>query len=140
MTAVLAVDPGKCTGFLNNIPDRYEQSQLPAMEFCDRAAVLAEANREELTIVCEMFVITQATLRKAREPDALHVIGVLRWLAHQYGCAMAMQKPADAKNFCSDERLKKLGLYTPGEEHARDAARHYVVYAVKNGLIDPELL
>lgn len=137
---ILTVDPGKCTGYFADLEYEQYNDQLPAMQFCEDAWAWARQYESDLTIVYEKFTITAQTLRKARESDAIHVIGVLRFAAHVFGCELVEQKPGDAKNFATDDRLKKLGLYLPGKDHARDAARHYVVFAVRNGLIRPEEL
>lgn len=140
MSSVLAVDPGKCTGYFYD-GDAYggpQQNQLPALPFCEDAVNWARTHGAELTIVYEKFTITQATLRKAREAHAIEVIGVLKYAAFQHGCRLIEQTPGDAKKFATDARLKHLGLWVPGKDHARDAARHWLLFNVREGRINPE--
>jgi hypothetical protein len=42
----------------------------------------------------------------------------------------AQQTASQAKGFVSDIQLKRLGLYLPGKQHARDATRHLIYYMV----------
>lgn len=139
----LAVDPGKCTGYAydRGAPEVPELAQLPALDFCAEAARLAQDFGPDLTIIWEKFTITAQTLRKAREYHAIEVIGVLKYAAFQHGCVLAPpQQPGDAKKLVTDARLKQLGLYRPGQDHARDAARHLVLHGVRTGRINPEVL
>lgn len=39
-----------------------------------------------------------------------------------------MQSPSNAKTTMTDDRLRRLGLWLPGQPHARDATRHLVLY------------
>lgn len=137
---LLTVDPGKCTGYLlDNVPGAAPViDQLPALDFCELAEREARVHQGALTIVYEKFTITQATLRKAREAHAIEVIGVLKFLSYTHGCRLIEQTPGDAKRFATDARLKKLHLWVPGKDHARDAARHAVLWGVRSGFINPE--
>lgn len=104
---------------------------------------------EELTgwktpdlILLEKFTITVQTARKSTAGSKLDIelCGVVKYLAWKYGIAIREQQPAEAMNFVTDEKLKRLGLYTPGPDHARDATRHLILGAVKVNAFDPRLL
>lgn len=41
------------------------------------------------------------------------------------------QSPSDAKNICTDARLKDWLMYAPGPDHARDATRHAALHLRK---------
>lgn len=41
------------------------------------------------------------------------------------------QSPSDAKNVCTDERLKLWNMYAEGPDHARDAVRHAALHLRK---------
>lgn len=141
MSKVLAVDPGKTTGWALAEFDTQAtpvSGQDDAMPFLELAEAWAERNGPGLTLVVEKFTITAATLKKTRETDALDVIGALRWFSHRYNCPMVLQTPAEAKSFATDGRLRAVGLWVPGQDHARDACRHLLLHAVRNGLIRPE--
>lgn len=142
MSAILAVDPGKCTGYFADLPepDLPELSQRVALQFCEDAVMWARKYGDQLTIVYEKFTITAQTLRKAREYHAIEVIGVLKYAAFLHGCRLVEQTPGDAKKFATDARLRKVGLWVPGKDHARDAARHWLLFNVREGLINPEVL
>lgn len=57
-------------------------------------------------------------------------IGYSMWLA---GRDYHVQSPSDAKNVCSDERLKQWRVYdsSGGLQHARDADRHAILFLRK---------
>lgn len=76
-------------------------------------------------IVVEKFVITQRTLRNSRQPDALWIIGGVRFLADILMLPVHMQASSLAKSTWDNARLKELGwLKTVKGDHARDALRH----------------
>lgn len=138
MTYVLAVDPGKTTGYALWSAGHALVSQAENDVFLPYADRLMEAHGAGLVVVCEAFVIGPDTLRKSFQPWSLEVIGALKYLAWKHGSTFApLQKAADAKTFVPDTRLKKLGWYERGKEHGRDAARHLALYLAKTGQLDP---
>lgn len=42
-----------------------------------------------------------------------------------------VQSPADAKTRFGDDRLRPIGLYTPGPDHIRDSTRHALLWLTK---------
>lgn len=141
---VLAIDPGGTSGFAlyQTVPAKHFESwavegQMPAVE---RARM--EMSKRVDILVVEEFKITAATGRKTRggSNTAIEIIGALRWIAHARNIPFVIQTPSDALSFMTDAKLKRLGLYTPGPDHARDATRHLVLYLVREGLLTPERL
>lgn len=140
---ILAVDPGLNTGFatidLSIGRDSISANQLPADAFCDWVTSLHLSSG---LLVVERYTITAQTARKSQQTDALEVIGVLKYLARRKGAQFEMQTPAAAKNFCTDAQIKRLGLWQPGKDHARDAIRHLVLGIVSHtsGQVRDELI
>lgn len=129
---VLAVDPGLRSGlaywhegeFHAEIEDPMDTLDLVWRAFAQGVSY----------VVVEAYTITAATAQKSQQHWSLELIGAIRWMAHQFERGFVLQKPADAKNFMPDQRLKEIGFYTPGkEDHARDAARHLGLYLAKAG-------
>lgn len=142
---LLAVDPGGTTGlasvgwydngdpcdFTSNEKPKPYEAWLQGLE-----GVILQVPPD--AIVCERFTITSQTLTKAREYDALYIIGTLKYLCAREGITFALQSPSDAKRFCSDDRLKKIGWWkSTAGGHANDAARHAFLYSAKAGRINP---
>lgn len=154
----LAVDPGGTTGFA--VWERSEdaepngesfrswmiEGQLPAVNSAWGEATKTDPDEGLVAdldvIVCESFTISTATAKKTRGGSnaALEIIGALRWQASMIQVPFVLQAPSDASAFCSNEKLKRLGWYTPGPDHARSAARHLVLYLVRGGYIAAERL
>lgn len=135
---VLAVDPGGTTGWaLWRDGDQVPQvGQDPPLAFLDRTWDLVRTSGG-LEVVCERYVVTAGTLKKSRQYDALEQIGALRWMCHHLGHPFELQDAADAEVFAPSERLKLLGWWTVGQEHARSATRHLLLYLVKRRLVSP---
>lgn len=141
---IYAVDPGGTTGFSLWYADHghHAAGEIKGRSgFMSSAKVLLEEYREKrVLVVMEAFVITARTLQVTREYDALYIIGALEDRCSDYPLTdfAALQKPSEAKAFCSDDRLKKAGFYkrTTGG-HANDASRHLFLQMAKLGLINP---
>lgn len=135
---VLAIDPGLVTGWaLYNLDDHPKQD-VSAGETDGRHA-LADKVRSiistgvTLEVVCEDFVISERTIKTARDDNALRIIGWLDLELEHLGIELTLQTPAQAKAFATDDKLKTIGWYdsTPGG-HRNDALRHLLVYMVRH--------
>jgi hypothetical protein len=142
---ILAVDPGKVTGWAmwGTTDDEVPRAdQLPMTLFLSTAEALMDRGSFD-TVVVEDYLITAATLRKTRGELnwSLEQLGVLRWLARKYELRFVTQRPADAKRFATDEKLRRLGWYrsTPGG-HANDALRHLLLYLANADRLPEALL
>jgi len=79
-------------------------------------------------------LIENFTLRQLRmDPDLLSPVRVTAAIGQKIwetGRDYHVQSPSDAKNVCTDDRLKDWGLYdsADGMRHARDADRHAILF------------
>lgn len=82
-------------------------------------------------IVIEQFTITQRTVRHTRQPDALWIIGGVRFLADIAGIPVHLQPSSLAKTTWDADRLKDSGwAAVVKRKHARDALRHALTACV----------
>jgi len=134
---IVAIDPGKMTGYALLKPGSFLSGQAPlqdALVWIDETFTAGH----RMTIVCEDFIYTAATAKKTRQTWSTEGIGVLRYLASKYDVGFYLQAPVDAKKFSTNDKLKAMGWYKPTKGgHANDAARHLLLYCIKNKLIDP---
>jgi hypothetical protein len=84
----------------------------------------------------ESYLVTGA--RSADSTDALRVIGVAQWLAHRYSAEVLPEVPSSARTVVSNDLLKRLGWYTPGLDHANQAARHLAAWLAREHLLTPD--
>jgi len=144
---IIAVDPGATTGVAwtdfseEGIPEL--NTSMPkgfeaACTLFERFGGSPYRSNFDLLVI-ERFSITAKTVTKTREGSnlAIELIGVAKWVALQCGLKVEEQSPADAKNFASDAKLRKIGWYTPGPDHARDATRHLLLAAVRHKVLNP---
>lgn len=141
MTCVLAVDPGPHVGVAywnDNDPMNEvrggeswrEWEETPARFY----SVVAEWVAGVDIVVCEDFFISGARASEANV--TVEMIGVLRYLAGREGKQFITQPPADAKNFSTTDKLKRIGWYKPAKaDHARSATRHLLLFLVKHNHI-----
>lgn len=137
---IIAVDPGKTTGFSIHVPGNAPvTSEVPWLDFIDDAYKYVVVSKQITTVVCERFVVSGRTVRVGRGDEnwSAETIGALRWLCHRAGATFELQSASDAKKFAPDQRLRDVGWWTPGKQHANDASRHLLLYLAR---LDPALL
>ncbi len=137
---ILAVDPGKTTGYVLWTDGERVEGELYGEAFLDRADELIESGEVDV-VVCERFIITAQTGKKTQAPWSLEQIGALRFLCRKHDVTFVLQSAADAKRFATEEKLNRAGWKRPkGDGHARDAQRHLLVYLVRKNLFDATVL
>lgn len=129
---ILSVDPGKRSGwaFYDMETRNFSSGESEFLELCNRAQRAVERYGDELQIVAEKFMITPMTHKNTFAPWSLEIIGVLRYLSVHTGRDLILTKPSEAKNFCSNARLRALSWFKGGAGHADDASRHLLLNLV----------
>lgn len=126
---VIAVDPGRCTGYCYAAFSEGElyfypfQSVDDVDDLWDRFRLFKPSH-----IVMEDFEF-RGGARRGLDLFPVQLIGVARlWNAYHPG-GFYLQKASIGKSYYSDLTLKQLGLYKRGDEHGRDASRHLLQWA-----------
>lgn len=135
---IIAVDPGEMCGWaMASIGEEsfraeaISAGQSKADDWEDWAyANVAEGH----VMVVEKFVVTARTAQLSPQPRPIEVIGTMKFICRLRGATYdGSQSPSAAKRFATDVQLKKVGLWKPGQDHARDALRHLLLAIVKHG-------
>lgn len=129
MTRILTVDPGRATGWavLEQGSAYFGEEEFELFPEWAESFLRSRFDKGcRFYVVAERFVISGGTVTVARGDTnwSIELIGVLRYLTRKYGHEFDLQGAGDAKRFGSDKLLRKLGWWTSGSDHARDAARH----------------
>lgn len=135
MTIYLAIDPGGTCGMCTyqvephlDLDFRPERAQ--AYQMTDEGCVdwVRTYLTSDWVVFMERFFITPQTAQLSPEGShkALDVIGTVKNLCRWAGAGFAMQTANDAKKFVPNDVLRRLGLWQPNQDHARDAVRHLV--------------
>ena len=138
MGYVMAVDPGKITGWLV-----YQQLQVVEAEdlalkvvqwgeddqqrFCELAEQWVD--RTSIPVVCERWDHRPGV--RTFEPYSLEIIGTLRYLTGFDKRRFYLQSPGDAKEFGTATKLapyRAQGFGKGGAGHALDALRHALLF------------
>lgn len=82
-----------------------------------------------LHLAIEDFTLRERTMDRSLLSPVRLTSGLLALLedCDDVNVVVHLNSAADAKSIVTDRVLKKLGLYVPGQQHARDAARHAVL-------------
>lgn len=149
---VIAVDPGKTTGFAviaysGEAPALMVSRELAAYPFAMALNDELRAAREagsQVELVCERFVINAQTIKNSQAPFSLEQIGIMKYVAYNNGFdpeKIHFQSPSDAKKLFTNDALKKLGFWhSGGGGHALDAMRHGLLRLAKTGWVPRVLL
>lgn len=140
---VLAVDPGQATGLALYeacgqglaLPERFEAW------VCNDPMAAIDRVRLETVEGLDAVVVEGFTISGPRARDAnltIEIIGALRWICHKRDVPFVVQQPGEGQRFAGPkwEKLRRLGWYRSGPDHARSAAAHLLLYLVKEGAID----
>jgi hypothetical protein len=140
LSRILAVDPGKTTGYVIWDDGERVEGELYGEAFLDLA--WEHLTGEEFdAVVCERFIINARTAKLTQSPWSLEQIGALRFMCKKFDIKFVLQNASDAKRFATDKKLNDLGWKRPkGDGHARDAQRHLLVYLISTGEVDAALL
>jgi hypothetical protein len=139
------VDPGKQTGnAVLGMNDHYGFLEFGAREdpffiACELIEAVASSNRMGLAIGWERFDINAGTHKMTREGinDALHVIGVCRYIAAKYGCRVLEPAQQHTPDPAERTQLKKLGWWVPGKDDAQSAACHMLRWLIRENELTP---
>ena len=150
---VMAVDPGKTTGFAlldwregYPVPEVQYSAELDFKEYAIKVkeCLPHSQNTSNFYVACESFIINAQTVRNSQAPYSLEAIGVLKYLCWESGydpSQIAFQAPVNAKNMFPNPKLKALGTWhRGGDGHANDAIRHGLLRMVTLGWVPRTLL
>lgn len=135
---LLAIDPGLMTGlsFLDiTDPDNPEVMwtlEAEVEDFYNAIDEVISHYAENLVVVIENFIITVETAKKAQAPWSLRGYGAVQFLCMKHGVKLNHYSPSEAKNFSTNEKLKKAEFWhVGGAGHANDSLRHAMLYLSK---------
>ncbi len=138
LPTVLALDPGKTTGYCVFIGYTLHQSgQIDTSTITEGSKAilgLITGHKPNLVVVEDYRVYSwKAKQHSFSDLHTSRLIGSVETL-----CALnnlpepVKQMAGTVKQFCSNERLEEWGFYVKGQPHARDAIRHACYYILFN--------
>jgi hypothetical protein len=137
---IVAIDPGKMVGYAVRADSiGFHASQSDKWEFLTWADPVGWDEWFDVVII-ERYIITPKTAKLSQQHDALDVLGVIRWWCHKADVPLLEYSAAEAKSFSTDAKLKAASMWTPGQDHACDAARHLMLYMVREKIMDLSVL
>jgi hypothetical protein len=127
----LAIDPGLTTGlaWFDEVHGFESLEIRGRYELYDFVTPLVR-RAKDLSVIVERWDVRRDTRSKTNQDDPRYIIGYVDGLCQEMGVRYFEQRPAQAKSFATNDKLKRLGWYTGGEGHADDAARHLLVHLV----------
>jgi hypothetical protein len=141
---VIAFDPGGTTGWavITVHPDALEDPDVPILEnilHWDQGQIVGDEH-SQVDHIIEMLDLWDGAavlfedfeLRTmAAELSPVRITNTVSWaLTRLFDPPrnIFLQMPAMAMTTATDARLRRWKLYRPGQEHARDATRHAIVF------------
>lgn len=141
---IFAIDPGVSTGLAWFDFDEWDKPATLITrgfrEATDYIGSYVDLWKPDL-VVCEKFTIAPMKGKTTEGANmAIELIGVSRYFAAEAGIPFEEQRPADAKNFVTDAKLRRIDWYVPGPDHARDALRHLLLAGARHQAFGLETL
>jgi hypothetical protein len=131
---LLAFDPGLATGIALFDLEKHELVLVDS-KAADIAVTdmwnLIWAQKDNLEIAYERYIISQHTLKLSAQYEPLEVIGAIRFAAEPLGIPFTGYTSSESKHFGTDAKLRKLKLSRPGPDHVRDATRIALLHIAK---------
>lgn len=133
---MIALDPGGTTGLATCDYEAgayayFIATQCTPQEALDWVWSCIEHNTS--IVYAERYTVTPRTVKMTRQYDALYVIGAAQWMCKHTSSTFKLVDPATSKKLGNDRVLRDSGLWTPGKQHANDAARVLAVALVEAG-------
>jgi hypothetical protein len=127
---IVGVDPGKTTGICSFALGGEYHDEAVCVHHYEFDLFALGYFLEQIT-QSDVVVVEQYRYNPKKPANwSLEIIGLCRWFTGKSGARLVFRTPAQAKALCSNEVLKRAGLYFPGKGHACDAARlglHWVL-------------
>jgi hypothetical protein len=134
---LIAIDPGETTGitcvtrYLSSKVELIQQNQLACWPF-DMAVeafkdlIHPPTIHKPTYVVYESYRVYKWRLQEHSfsEIPTIQIIGCLKTWCHHFSVPYSSQTAQQGKGFFTDDKLKELDLYFPGQPHARDSLRH----------------
>lgn len=137
---VIGVDPGPIVGLFRLVISGDRILDRAAVQVThgavDEVLVALEEDDPNVLVAAERFVVGRGSMRSAKDGEVTREL-VGRLAQHR---RVALRTASQVKPWATDVRLAKAGLLDPtkGMRHSRDAARHALYAAVRDGgLPDP---
>lgn len=129
---MLSADPGETTGFaIKDTGGFYSVWQVDSRSIAAIWQFLHDIQPD--VILYEQFHYRPNMMKASLY--SVQVIGVLRLYAETYNIPIPFTpNPDEAKAFWTDDKIKKLALWSQGKIHAMDALRVMMTYEMKTDI------
>ena len=141
--AILWIDPGGQTGLAyltiagQQEGYKFGAEEKPFQDACRFIDMWCQGWGPSLAIGWERFTVTRNTHKLTPQPEAMHVIGVCRYLAARYGCRVLPEAQQASPGQLEQKELKALGWWVPSKNDAQSAASHLLRWLRQSGELPP---
>ncbi len=134
---LLAIDPGETTGIAEFIgTDLLKTGQVKTKsveEFVTDISILIHVFKPEIVVIEDYRIYSwKADQHKWASLHTPQTIGATKTLCHINHIPLFKQMAQQAKQFCTDKKLKDWKFYQKGKPHSRDAIRHGCYFILFN--------
>jgi len=118
---------------------QFNALELPFTEACRSIDLWCSGWSPQLAIGWERFDIDDQTHKKTRQGihDALHVIGVCRYLTAKHNCRVLSEGQRHTPDAADRRMLQALGWWVPGKDDAQSAACHMLRWLIRSNELTP---
>jgi hypothetical protein len=134
---IFGIDPGPHTGIFYMLGDQpcWVEFDYTSHELCTAPLshvylwLMQMVDPDKDVLVPEKFEYRKddAQNREYIDYSTGEWVGVIKLFSQMTGCKYQMQSASEAKGFWNDDKLRRVGLWSPSK-HTRDATRHWLHY------------
>ncbi len=132
--SLVAFDPGGTTGFSRFGDGKLtHRGQITAYNYLAVEQVI-DLHQPQVVVVEEYVLYPWARKQQTWSdfPES-RMIGAIELMCLKRKIRLVMQTPADAKNWCTDAKLKSWGYFHATMQHANDSVRHGTYWLLYRG-------
>lgn len=130
--AVLWMDPGGMSGIARYERGAFSCGEYPFRQAGDLLYGMCQHWGPSLAIGWERYRALPGK-PQANAADAIEPIGVARYFATAFSCAILPEAQQHTPDATDQQRLKALGWWIPGQDDSQSAACHLLLWLMREG-------
>lgn len=137
--ALMWCDPGHMTGIAMLEDGRFRCGEWPFREAGQVVWQRCALWGPHLWAGYERYVITPATHKLTPQPEAMHMIGVIRLMTGAYGCRLlpAAQRGTAGWSPATPAWAEAIGIWPAGQDDAQSATLHMLGWLAREQAMPP---
>lgn len=129
---VMWLDPGLMTGWSMLMYGKdFDSGQCQFIDVGELVQQYGRTYQNSMSVGWERYIVTSGGARTGTPEPSLETIGMVRWLCYENNVTVLNPVPSAMRMLGSKDKLKTLGWFKPGKQHANDASMHLLSWMLR---------